>query len=167
MCFKTETGLFLRTRWNVFAALDDEVYQPSGDVQKKMIPWRNTQPDPDLLTSTLQLQDSDLHPHLRKGSRPQRGDLILVTSLIDKPTNLGGTCFLTPFLGRAVGTGGLMESVMHVSPMSFMGDQPSRLGWTFLPDTPAKWTKNNDDNDGRVKAFSHQGRWYYTRCLCV
>ena len=67
----------------ILSALDDDLFIPTGEVQKKIIPWRSMMPDQELY---LEFQD-DLQ---KKGSRSQPGGLILVTSLIDKPTNLGG-----------------------------------------------------------------------------
>ena len=67
----------------ILSALDDDLFTPTGEVQKKIIPWRSMMPDQELY---LEFQD-DLQ---KKGSRSQSGGLILVTSLIDKPTNLGG-----------------------------------------------------------------------------
>ncbi|XP_036684376.1 probable methyltransferase TARBP1 isoform X1 [Balaenoptera musculus] len=54
-----------------------------SDVQKKIIPWRNSVPDLDL---ELVLQDRAA----KLGKSLSR--LIVVASLIDKPTNLGGLC---------------------------------------------------------------------------
>lgn len=52
-----------------------------ADVQKKIIPWRHEGPDADL---GLEFQDRAA----RLGKSVSR--LIVVASLIDKPTNLGG-----------------------------------------------------------------------------
>ncbi|XP_058910588.1 probable methyltransferase TARBP1 isoform X1 [Kogia breviceps] len=54
-----------------------------SDVQKKIIPWRNNVPDSDL---ELVFQDRAA----KLGKSLSR--LIVVASLIDKPTNLGGLC---------------------------------------------------------------------------
>ncbi|XP_054828884.1 probable methyltransferase TARBP1 [Eublepharis macularius] len=53
------------------------------DVQKKIIPWKNSTPDLD-----LELVFQDRATKLGKSS----SKLIVVASLIDKPTNLGGLC---------------------------------------------------------------------------
>ncbi len=63
--------------------IDEDIYEPSGDVQKKIIPWRSMLPSNDL---HLDLETDQVN----KGSRSRGDGLILVTSLIDKPTNLGG-----------------------------------------------------------------------------
>ncbi|XP_059755481.1 probable methyltransferase TARBP1 isoform X1 [Balaenoptera ricei] len=54
-----------------------------SDVQKKIIPWRNSVPDLD-----LELVFQDRAAKLGKS----HSRLIVVASLIDKPTNLGGLC---------------------------------------------------------------------------
>lgn len=57
------------------------------DVQKKILPWRHAAPDADL---ELAFQDRAA----RLGKAISR--LIVVASLIDKPTNLGGSCVRGP-----------------------------------------------------------------------
>ena len=54
-----------------------------GDVQKKMIPWSAMLP---------QLEERDSGEEVTQQQRPGAGELILVTSLIDKIPNLGGKC---------------------------------------------------------------------------
>ncbi|CAH1792155.1 unnamed protein product, partial [Owenia fusiformis] len=61
--------------------LEDTLEATDGDVQKKVQPWRQMLPDEDML------HDID---GARKKHTP--GGLVLVTSLINKPTNLGGLC---------------------------------------------------------------------------
>ncbi|XP_037677133.1 probable methyltransferase TARBP1 isoform X2 [Choloepus didactylus] len=63
------------------------------DVQKKIIPWKNHVPDSDL---ELMFQDRAA----RLGKSICR--LIVVASLIDKPTNLGGLCRTCEIFGASV-----------------------------------------------------------------
>ncbi|KAM5300648.1 putative methyltransferase TARBP1 isoform 3-T4 [Glossophaga mutica] len=63
------------------------------DVQKKIIPWKNNAPDLD-----LELVFPDRASRLGKST----GRLIVVASLIDKPTNLGGLCRTCEVFGASV-----------------------------------------------------------------
>ena len=49
-----------------------------GNVQRKMVPWRSLMPNVNVKEESSQL------------SRQQKSDFVLVTSLIDRPPNLGG-----------------------------------------------------------------------------
>ncbi|XP_070257404.1 LOW QUALITY PROTEIN: probable methyltransferase TARBP1 [Myotis yumanensis] len=72
------------------------------DVQKKVIPWRHAAPDADL---ELAFQD-----HAAKlGKAISR--LIVVASLIDKPTNLGGLCRTCEVFGAAALVVGSLQCV--------------------------------------------------------
>ncbi|XP_074846250.1 tRNA (guanosine(18)-2'-O)-methyltransferase TARBP1 isoform X2 [Carettochelys insculpta] len=62
------------------------------DVQKKIIPWKNSSPDLDL---DLVFQDRAA----KLGKSNSR--LIVVASLIDKPTNLGGLCRTSEIFGAS------------------------------------------------------------------
>ncbi|KAM8814473.1 putative methyltransferase TARBP1 isoform 2-T2 [Rhynchonycteris naso] len=64
-----------------------------ADVQKKIIPWKNNVPDLDL---ELEFQDRAA----KLGKSINR--LIVVASLIDKPTNLGGLCRTCEVFGASV-----------------------------------------------------------------
>ncbi|XP_047376102.1 probable methyltransferase TARBP1 isoform X3 [Sciurus carolinensis] len=64
-----------------------------ADVQKKVIPWGHGLPDADL---ELALQDRAAR--LGKST----GSLIVVASLVDKPTNLGGLCRTCEVFGASV-----------------------------------------------------------------
>ncbi|XP_042636578.1 probable methyltransferase TARBP1 [Orycteropus afer afer] len=63
------------------------------DVQKKIIPWKNNVPDLE-----LELEFQDRAAKLGKSI----GRLIVVGSLIDKPTNLGGLCRTCEIFGASV-----------------------------------------------------------------
>ncbi|XP_067391938.1 probable methyltransferase TARBP1 isoform X2 [Emydura macquarii macquarii] len=62
------------------------------DVQKKIIPWKNSSPDLD-----LELVFQDRAAKLGKSN----SSLIVVASLIDKPTNLGGLCRTSEIFGAS------------------------------------------------------------------
>ncbi|KAI0221145.1 putative methyltransferase TARBP1 [Lamellibrachia satsuma] len=62
---------------------EDQQMNLDGDVQKKMIPWSAMLP---------QLEERDSGEEVTQQQRPGAGELILVTSLIDKIPNLGGLC---------------------------------------------------------------------------
>uniref|UniRef100_A0A674K3D8 tRNA (guanosine(18)-2'-O)-methyltransferase TARBP1 n=1 Tax=Terrapene triunguis TaxID=2587831 RepID=A0A674K3D8_9SAUR len=62
------------------------------DVQKKIIPWKNSSPDLD-----LELVFQDRAAKLGKSN----SRLIVVASLIDKPTNLGGLCRTSEIFGAS------------------------------------------------------------------
>ncbi|NXC20692.1 TARB1 methyltransferase, partial [Corythaeola cristata] len=69
------------------------------DVQKKIIPWKNTTPSLD-----LEMVFQDRAAKLGKSN----SRLIVVASLIDKPTNLGGLCRTSEIFGAsALVVGGL------------------------------------------------------------
>ncbi|KFO34242.1 Putative methyltransferase TARBP1 [Fukomys damarensis] len=73
-----------------------------ADVQKKIIPWRHDVPDADL---GFEFQDRAA----RLGKSVSR--LIVVASLIDKPTNLGGLCRTCEVFGAAVLVLGSLQCV--------------------------------------------------------
>nr|XP_003473550.1 probable methyltransferase TARBP1 isoform X2 [Cavia porcellus] len=73
-----------------------------ADVQKKIIPWRHEGPDADL---GLEFQDRAA----RLGKSVSR--LIVVASLIDKPTNLGGLCRTCEVFGAAALVLGSLQCV--------------------------------------------------------
>ncbi|NXS10093.1 TARB1 methyltransferase, partial [Neodrepanis coruscans] len=62
------------------------------DVQKKIIPWKNSTPSLD-----LEMAFQDRAAKLGKSS----SGLIVVASLIDKPTNLGGLCRTSEIFGAS------------------------------------------------------------------
>ncbi|XP_054432732.1 probable methyltransferase TARBP1 [Pteronotus mesoamericanus] len=72
------------------------------DVQKKIIPWKNNAPDLD-----LELVFQDRASKLGKSI----GRLIVVASLIDKPTNLGGLCRTCEVFGASVLVVGNLQCV--------------------------------------------------------
>ncbi|XP_036210401.1 probable methyltransferase TARBP1 isoform X4 [Myotis myotis] len=72
------------------------------DVQKKVIPWRHAAPDADL---ELAFQDRAA----KLGKAISR--LIVVASLIDKPTNLGGLCRTCEVFGAAALVVGSLQCV--------------------------------------------------------
>lgn len=57
----------------------------SGDVQKKIMPWKVIPPDEDMMTEMQQQRMANLQ-------KSSAGNLIVVASLIDKAPNLGGLC---------------------------------------------------------------------------
>ncbi|XP_066238371.1 probable methyltransferase TARBP1 isoform X3 [Saccopteryx leptura] len=73
-----------------------------ADVQKKIIPWKNNVPDLDL---ELEFQDRAA----KLGKSINR--LIVVASLIDKPTNLGGLCRTCEVFGASVLVVGNLQCV--------------------------------------------------------
>ncbi|NXI18140.1 TARB1 methyltransferase, partial [Irena cyanogastra] len=62
------------------------------DVQKKIIPWKNSTP-------SLDLETAFQHRAAKLGKSNSR--LIVVASLIDKPTNLGGLCRTSEIFGAS------------------------------------------------------------------
>ncbi|XP_053768390.1 probable methyltransferase TARBP1 isoform X2 [Desmodus rotundus] len=73
-----------------------------ADVQKKIIPWKSNLPDSD-----LELVFQDRASRLGKST----GRLIVVASLIDKPTNLGGLCRTCEVFGASVLVVGNLQCV--------------------------------------------------------
>ncbi|XP_067844711.1 probable methyltransferase TARBP1 isoform X2 [Heptranchias perlo] len=71
------------------------------DVQKKIMPWKNNIPDQDL---ELIYQE-----RATKFGKSSNSSLIIVASLIDKPTNLGGLCRTSEIFGASA----LVVSNMH------------------------------------------------------
>ena len=65
---------------NISGVEGDNSDPSEGDVQKKMMPWRCMLPEADL---------SVAEEYTKKQQR-QVGQLVLVTSLVDKIPNLGG-----------------------------------------------------------------------------
>ncbi|XP_078085623.1 tRNA (guanosine(18)-2'-O)-methyltransferase TARBP1 isoform X2 [Mustelus asterias] len=63
------------------------------DVQKKIMPWKNSIPDQDL---ELMCQE-----RTTKFGKSSNSSLIIVASLIDKPTNLGGLCRTCEIFGAS------------------------------------------------------------------
>ncbi|XP_078413543.1 tRNA (guanosine(18)-2'-O)-methyltransferase TARBP1 isoform X1 [Cetorhinus maximus] len=63
------------------------------DVQKKIMPWKNNIPDQDL---ELIYQE-----RTSKSGKSSNSSLIIVASLIDKPTNLGGLCRTSEIFGAS------------------------------------------------------------------
>ncbi|GFR98332.1 tRNA (guanosine(18)-2'-O)-methyltransferase [Elysia marginata] len=71
---------------------DEEVSESAdnlGDVQKKIMPWRQMSPD----------QDTEAELTSKQRQRGLDGGLVLVTSLIDKVPNLGGLCRTSEIFG--------------------------------------------------------------------
>ncbi|XP_067901541.1 probable methyltransferase TARBP1 isoform X2 [Heterodontus francisci] len=64
-----------------------------ADVQKKIMPWKNNIPDQDL---ELIYQE-----RTTKYGKSSNSSLIIVASLIDKPTNLGGLCRTSEIFGAS------------------------------------------------------------------
>ncbi|XP_078452693.1 tRNA (guanosine(18)-2'-O)-methyltransferase TARBP1 isoform X3 [Lampetra planeri] len=86
-----DTAWVLRERGSVTQDTDGV---GDGDVQKKFVSWRGGLSDPDLRGATLQEQRS-----ARLG--PPGGGLLVVASLVDKSTNLGGLCRTCEILGAS------------------------------------------------------------------
>ncbi|XP_053567073.1 probable methyltransferase TARBP1 [Bombina bombina] len=83
-------------------------HQPGWlDIQKKIIPWKNSIPDLDL-EMVLQYRASKLGK--------SNGSLIVVASLIDKPTNLGGLCRTSEIFGVSAL---VVDSLHHVNDKQF------------------------------------------------
>ncbi|RUS72993.1 hypothetical protein EGW08_019241 [Elysia chlorotica] len=61
----------------------------TGDVQKKIMPWRQMSPD----------QDTEAELASSQRQKGRDGGLVLVTSLIDKVPNLGGLCRTSEIFG--------------------------------------------------------------------
>ena len=57
----------------------------SGDVQKKIRPWKVISPDEEMMSEIQQQHMANMHKN-------SAGNLIVVASLIDKAPNLGGLC---------------------------------------------------------------------------
>ncbi|CAK6442261.1 unnamed protein product [Pipistrellus nathusii] len=90
------------------------------DVQKKILPWRHAAPDADL---ELAFQDRAA----RLGKAISR--LIVVASLIDKPTNLGGLCRTCEAFGAAAL---VVSSLQCVSDKQFQQLSVSAEQWLPL-----------------------------------
>ncbi|XP_075919329.1 tRNA (guanosine(18)-2'-O)-methyltransferase TARBP1 [Petromyzon marinus] len=86
-----DTAWVLRERGSVTQDTDGV---GDGDVQKKFVSWRGGLADPDLRGASLQEQRS-----ARLG--PPGGGLLVVASLVDKSTNLGGLCRTCEILGAS------------------------------------------------------------------
>ncbi|GFN97103.1 tar (hiv-1) RNA binding protein 1 [Plakobranchus ocellatus] len=68
---------------------NSETADNTGDIQKKIMPWRQLSPDQDTEAELTSIQRC----------RGQEDGLILVTSLIDKVPNLGGLCRTSEIFG--------------------------------------------------------------------
>uniref|UniRef100_A0A8D0H7W7 tRNA (guanosine(18)-2'-O)-methyltransferase TARBP1 n=1 Tax=Sphenodon punctatus TaxID=8508 RepID=A0A8D0H7W7_SPHPU len=75
-----------------FNSVDSDNQREWTDVQKKIIPWKNSIPDLD-----LELVFQDRAAKLGKSN----SSLIVVASLINKPTNLGGLCRTSEIFGAS------------------------------------------------------------------
>ncbi|KAM4695404.1 putative methyltransferase TARBP1 [Discoglossus pictus] len=77
------------------------------DIQKKIIPWKNSIPDLDL---------EIVHQYRASKLGKSNGSLIVVASLIDKPTNLGGLCRTSEIFGASAL---VVDSLQHVNDKQF------------------------------------------------
>ncbi|KAG8444525.1 hypothetical protein GDO86_009620 [Hymenochirus boettgeri] len=90
------------------------------DIQKKIIPWKNSIPDFD-----LEIAIQNRAAKLGKAS----GNLIVVASLIDKPTNLGGLCRTCEIFGASAL---VVDSLHHVNDKQFQYLSVSAEQWLPL-----------------------------------
>ncbi|KAE8602001.1 hypothetical protein XENTR_v10013855 [Xenopus tropicalis] len=90
------------------------------DIQKKIIPWKNSIPDID-----LEMAVQNRAAKLGKSS----GSLIVVASLIDKPTNLGGLCRTCEIFGASAL---VVDSLHHVNDKQFQYLSVSAEQWLPL-----------------------------------
>ncbi|XP_053316169.1 probable methyltransferase TARBP1 [Spea bombifrons] len=91
-----------------------------ADIQKKIIPWKNSIPDLDL---DMVLQ----HRAAKLGK--SNGSLIVIASLIDKPTNLGGLCRTCEIFGASAL---VVDSLHHVNDKQFQYLSVSAEQWLPL-----------------------------------
>lgn len=83
----------------------------SGDVQKKIVPWKVTPPDEEIMS---EMQEQRLANFQKSSS----GNLIVVASLIDKAPNLGGLCRTCEIFGvqtLVLGNSHVIEDVQFKS----------------------------------------------------
>ncbi|XP_041418736.1 probable methyltransferase TARBP1 isoform X2 [Xenopus laevis] len=97
------------------------------DIQKKIIPWKNSIPDFD-----LEMAVQNRAAKLGKSN----GSLIVVASLIDKPTNLGGLCRTCEIFGASAL---VVDSLHHVNDKQFQYLSVTAEQW--LPLTEVKPTQ--------------------------
>ncbi|MEE6475249.1 hypothetical protein FKM82_010669 [Ascaphus truei] len=90
------------------------------DIQKKIIPWKNSIPDLDF-EMVLQYRASKLGK--------SNGSLIVVASLIDKPTNLGGLCRTCEIFGASAL---VVDGLHHVNDKQFQYLSVSAEQWLPL-----------------------------------
>uniref|UniRef100_UPI00358F8850 probable methyltransferase TARBP1 isoform X1 n=2 Tax=Myxine glutinosa TaxID=7769 RepID=UPI00358F8850 len=103
---------------------DGEVEDLKKDVQKKVVPWQNMIPDLDLPASL----GSQEKPH-RTGSAASAEGLVVVASLIDKPTNLGGLCRTCEIFGVS---SFVIESLQHLADKQFQSLSVTAEQWICI-----------------------------------
>ncbi|KAM4770972.1 putative methyltransferase TARBP1 [Rhinophrynus dorsalis] len=91
-----------------------------ADIQKKIIPWKNSIPDLAL--------EMDLQYRAAKLGK-SNGNLIVVASLIDKPTNLGGLCRTCEIFGASAL---VVDSLHYVNDKQFQYLSVSAEQWVPL-----------------------------------
>ncbi|CAL1534024.1 unnamed protein product [Lymnaea stagnalis] len=97
---------------------DDIVESADGDVQKKIMPWRQMSPD--------QETESELTSQRQKKSDE---GLILVTSLVDKIPNLGGLCRTSEIFGVSEF---VISNLTHVEDRMFQNLSVSAQKWITI-----------------------------------
>ncbi|KAI8482105.1 Tar (HIV-1) RNA binding protein 1 [Branchiostoma belcheri] len=88
-----------------------------GNVQKKIITWRHTLEEP-------HLNMADMHIKVVR-----KGHLVVVASLIDKPTNLGGLCRTCEIFGVSTL---VLGSMKYVEDKTFQQLSVSSQGWVNI-----------------------------------
>ncbi|KAH9519623.1 hypothetical protein Btru_003171 [Bulinus truncatus] len=96
---------------------DDIVESADGDVQKKIMPWRQMSPD----------QETEAELDLQRQKRA--GHLVLVTSLIDKIPNLGGLCRTSEIFGVSEF---VIGNLTHVEDRMFQNLSVSAQKWITI-----------------------------------
>ena len=99
----------------------------SGDVQKKITPWKVIPPDEEMMSEIQQQRMANLQ-------KSSAGNLIVVASLIDKAPNLGGLCrtceifgVQTLVLGNTHVTEDVQFKSLSVSAAKWMDIQEARM----------------------------------------
>ncbi|CAH2251205.1 probable methyltransferase TARBP1 [Pelobates cultripes] len=90
-----------------------------ADIQKKIIPWKNSIPDLNL----------EIFQHRAAKLGKSSGSLIVVASLIDKPTNLGGLCRTCEIFGASAL---VVDGLHHVNDKQFQYLSVSAEQWLPL-----------------------------------
>lgn len=105
----------------------------SGDVQKKIVPWKVIPPDEEMLSEMQQQRMANLQ-------KSSAGSLIVVASLIDKAPNLGGLCRTCEIFGVQT----LVLSNSHVI---------EDMQFKSLSVSAAKWMNLDEVHESELKSY--------------
>ncbi|XP_029449737.1 probable methyltransferase TARBP1 [Rhinatrema bivittatum] len=113
---------------------ETDIQADCTDFQKKIIPWKNSMPD-----TNLELVFQDRAAKLGKS----KSSLIVVASLVDKPTNLGGLCRTCEIFGA---------SALVVGNLAYVNDKQ----FQYLSVSAEQWLPLVEVKPPQLLNFLHQ-----------